>query len=337
MTSFDRSAVPHDFFAKYWNYAPSFCWVYDEQQFRLEKEWSVPFDEVINDGKLVLQLMALRVESVDSKAILDDLVADLLSIAADAGITEDWAIAEFIGNFVGSNISYDKNKRDDKKLGTNAPLKTLVQELGVCRDTSVLLASLLIRSGLDAILVSLPDIDDEGDGHMVVGIHVEEASGSYASLDGIPYFLLESTAADSKLGGVPLEDWGKLVSHPAITGTEPNIDLRIEWVGAISHPIRSDQQLIILRITLTNDGPLETPAMHINACDLYRSDDPWDAMRGYWSDSWIPSLQPSESHTVQIGLRVPVEQSHILLHVAGCDDEEHQVFRELVGRIELRT
>ena len=82
------------------------------------------------------------------------------------------------------------------------PVETLVDELGDCEDTSILLITIAEILGIDAVLILIPDAFPDA-GHAAVGLALDNFSGTYYELDGIQYFYAETTAAGWQIGEVP--------------------------------------------------------------------------------------------------------------------------------------
>ena len=70
------------------------------------------------------------------------------------------------------------------------PLETLYCHKGDCEDTSVLLCSILLAMGFDAVLLDYP-------GHVAVGVCLEGAEGTYYPYGGKSYFLCETARDDT--------------------------------------------------------------------------------------------------------------------------------------------
>lgn len=85
------------------------------------------------------------------------------------------------------------------------PSETLYCHKGDCEDTSVLLCSILLAMGFDAVLLDYP-------GHIAVGVCIEGAEGTSYSDGGRSYFLCE-TARDETC---PIGQGGRASETPDI-------------------------------------------------------------------------------------------------------------------------
>lgn len=106
------------------------------------------------------------------------------------GYTE-WQTITLIINFV-QNLEY----RTETGEYPRYPAETLAEAGGDCEDTSILLAAMLKHLGYDCILLS-------PEGHMSVGLHVSGFNGQYYPYQDKPYYYIETTGKNWKLGEIP--------------------------------------------------------------------------------------------------------------------------------------
>ena len=77
------------------------------------------------------------------------------------------------------------------------PVETLVDGLGDCEDTSILMAAILKEMGYGVVLLSLPN-------HLALGVKGDNTiEGEYYLFDNERYYYLETTDKGWKLGEVP--------------------------------------------------------------------------------------------------------------------------------------
>jgi hypothetical protein len=86
---------------------------------------------------------------------------------------------------------------EDSVEYTRYPLETLKDDVGDCKDKSILAAALLHEMGYEVALLKYP-------GHMALGISIN-AQGKYFAQDGVRYYYAETTGPGWEIGTVPEE------------------------------------------------------------------------------------------------------------------------------------
>jgi hypothetical protein len=338
-TSFDHDlALPIGFFNDSWVYEAYFSWEYADERFSLDLSWRLDLAEVAWENSYSVFEFPEVEESVATADVLDDLASQLLTLAHEAGLTSDQDISQFVASFIGESLWYDYSRADYDEWGTYTPIVTLVRKSGVCRDFSVLLASLLKRSGYTVVCVALPNLIEGESGHMIVGIQIENGSGSFVQFEDEKYFLLDPTPGSSHiLGGLNLDKWGVPDVISLNDEPDPNLAVSMDWMGVLSVSPTGESKAMILSVTLSNNGRAATESSWIYA------DAKWVGMADIFDDTgrsatiWIPALASEESFTVQIAVRVPEDVENVLLHVTGLDSEGRKYFGESLGWQELEN
>jgi|GEM_PF-959617 len=110
-----------------------------------------------------------------------------------------------VASFVREAISYGEdvcpNGSSDEFEYPRFPVETLVDGVGDCEDTAVLLAALLRELDVNVSLLRLPN-------HMAVGVFLNESLSGYEPFVD-DYYFLESTSNGGSVGWVPLEYRGE--------------------------------------------------------------------------------------------------------------------------------
>ena len=121
-------------------------------------------------------------------------ILDSLHIVPNDSVHND-ENAQKILNFVNS-IPYE----DKKKYYVKMPIETLVEGRGHCADLAILMHSLMITAGLDAMLVFPTDRDSLD--HTMVGVHGDfnfdrtRTYFTYPDSSGKKYYLCQPTGTD---------------------------------------------------------------------------------------------------------------------------------------------
>jgi hypothetical protein len=124
--------------------------------------------------------------------------------AAEENFTE-WEKINMVVDFIQS-LEYQSETGEYPKY----PIETLHDGGGDCEDTSILLASILDKMGIDCVLLSPP-------GHMSVGLAITGLSGHHYLWAGKKYFYVETTGKNWKIGAIPTayEGTAKIYAIPA--------------------------------------------------------------------------------------------------------------------------
>ncbi|WP_051688175.1 transglutaminase-like domain-containing protein [Desulfofalx alkaliphila] len=129
------------------------------------------------------------------------LAEKFTQVAGDEGYTPQETV-ELVISFV-QNIEYaDDEETKGRAQYARYPIETLVDQVGDCEDTSILLAAILNEMDYGAVLILLPD---DPVGHMAVGIKGENLPGAYYEYRGSRYYYVETTAPGWPIGEIPEE------------------------------------------------------------------------------------------------------------------------------------
>lgn len=337
-TSFDQYlALPRGFFNDSWVYETYFSWEYSDEGFSVRMSGKLDLVDVVGDNTYTVFDFPKVEESLSTACVLDDLASQLLTLAQESGFVSDQEIVQFFAAFVRGSMWYDQSRADHDGWGTYTPILTLVNKSGVCRDFSILLVSLLKRSGFQAVGVSLPNLIEDEDGHVVVGVQIDGANGSYVQVGDAEYFLIDPTPGGSQiLGEFDLDDWGE----PRIVtlNETPNLNytVYVDWRGVLSYPPTDSSKVIILSVTLTNNGRIPREGMWIQARARWVGEElEFDPDPPRSVATWIPPLVSEESFTVQIGVRIPVGIENVHLYLEALDGDGVVLFGESLGFLEL--
>lgn len=103
----------------------------------------------------------------------------------------EWEKINMVIDFVQS-MRYQAEEGEYPKY----PIETLHDGGGDCEDTSILLAAILDRMGIDCVLLSPP-------GHMAVGLSITGLTGRHYLYAGKKYFYVETTGHNWEVGTIP--------------------------------------------------------------------------------------------------------------------------------------
>ncbi len=140
--------------------------------------------------------------------------------AIEENLTE-WEKINMVIDFVQS-LQYQTETGEYPKY----PIETLHDGGGDCEDTSILLAAVLDKMGIDCVLLSPP-------GHMSVGLSITGLTGQHYLWAGKKYFYVETTGQNWEVGAVPAAYQGtaKIYALPAST---------TERHAAVAHTIATE-------------------------------------------------------------------------------------------------
>ncbi|MBK9448613.1 MAG: hypothetical protein IPN95_04230 [Bacteroidetes bacterium] len=165
--------------------------------------------------------------------------------AIEENLTE-WEKINMVIDFVQS-LQYQTETGEYPKY----PIETLRDGGGDCEDTSILLAAVLDKMGIDCVLLSPP-------GHMSVGLSITGLTGQHYLWAGKKYFYVETTGQNWEVGAVPAAYQGtaKIYALPAST---------TERHTAVAHTIATDEPaeeaLLLLAFHRSPNG-FEDPKTH---------------------------------------------------------------------------
>ena len=129
-----------------------------------------------------------------------ELAGRLHTLALDAGLSTEEE-AQFILNFVQSL----KYAQDNTTTGIGEypryPVETLVDQMGDCEDTAILLVSLAEAVGIESVLLILPEATEDA-GHAAAGLAVN-LTGSHYTLQDVEFYYAETTGSGWTIGTMP--------------------------------------------------------------------------------------------------------------------------------------
>ncbi len=133
----------------------------------------------------------------------------------------EWEMVNMVVDFVQS-LEYQSEVGEYPKY----PVETLMDGGGDCEDTSILLAAILDKLGVDCIMLSPP-------GHMAVGVAVEALDAKHYPYNGRSYYYVETTGTNWKIGAIPPTYTGvaKIFALPASTQTRKVVIADMEIDG----------------------------------------------------------------------------------------------------------
>jgi hypothetical protein len=105
----------------------------------------------------------------------------------------EWEKINMVIDFVQS-LQYQPEQGEYPKY----PVETLKDGGGDCEDTSILLAAILDKMGIDCVLLSPP-------GHMALGLAITGLNGRHYLYAGRKYFYVETTGKNWEVGHIPDE------------------------------------------------------------------------------------------------------------------------------------
>jgi hypothetical protein len=125
------------------------------------------------------ELTAKLAHAFESRAVEQDL--------------SEWEKINMVVDFVQS-LRYQTEEGEYPKY----PVETLQDGGGDCEDTSILLAAILDKMGIDCVLLSPP-------GHMALGLSITGLTGRHYLYAGRKYFYVETTGKNWEIGHIPDE------------------------------------------------------------------------------------------------------------------------------------
>lgn len=186
--------------------------------------------------------------------------------------------ADTVLSFV-QNLGYVKN--DYTSGYTLYPIETLAQG-GVCDDLSVVYSSMMMSLGFKVIFIWYPGVTDLGGSevtHLNVGVHLSSPPKhggnrySYFTLDGLDYYIAETTSTEWRVGNLP----------PSLAGQS-------NYLERASAPTRSTNQ--------TELAPMLGIGSYIS---------PTTAAAGETITAYFYITNPN-SHSIQVGLGMSIRK-----------------------------
>ena len=186
----------------YFGYAKTYTWNYGGKEYEMSYNFNpiIYASYVSQDHRITSEDDYIEFATPDDETMI--LISEQLHRIANENALSINEEAQYLLSFVQSL----KYAQDNVTAGIGEyprfPVETLVDELGDCEDTSILLITIAEILGIDAVLILIPDAFPDA-GHAAVGLALDNFSGTYYELDGIQYFYAETTAAGWQIGEVP--------------------------------------------------------------------------------------------------------------------------------------
>jgi hypothetical protein len=159
----------------------------------------------------------------------------------------------FIASFV-QGIPYMKDDPNNESYEyPRYPIESLKEDRGDCEDKAILGAAMLSELGYNVSLIRLPE-------HMAVGVHLDEAIGSYTYyIDR--YYYLEMTGVNSPVGRVPPEYQG--LTNVAVYPISSRPLLIHYWLNATRYTTSNGLDFIKLKMLMKNLGSAAASSFEI--------------------------------------------------------------------------
>ena len=199
----------------YFGYVKTYMWSYGGKEY----EMSYNFDPTIyasyvaQDHRITDEDDYIEFATPDDETMI--LFSEQLHRIAQENALSVNEEAQYLLSFVQSLKYAEDNVTAGLGEYPRFPVETLVDELGDCEDTSILLITIAEILGIDSALILIPDAFPDA-GHAAVGLALDNISGTYYELDGTEYFYSETTAVGWQIGEIPDMD-----SSTAILYTVP--------------------------------------------------------------------------------------------------------------------
>lgn len=180
----------------------------------------------------------------------DDGMIGLISYQLDRMFGSDGQkeLVNGVASFVREAISYVEDVCPDGSSDEfeypRFPVETLVDGVGDCEDTAVLLAALLQELEINVSLLRLPN-------HMAVGVSFSEGLIGYEPFVG-DYYFLESTSNGGSVGWVPLEYRGE--TNVTAYGLDDRPVVFQEWKKATRYSPSEGVDYVQLEVFVENIG-----------------------------------------------------------------------------------
>jgi transglutaminase-like putative cysteine protease len=130
---------------------------------------------------------------------LEEIVASFNEFAFGEGLGEEEKLDLMVGFVQSLPYMTDMESKGQQEY-PRYPVETLVNNVGDCEDTAILMASLLKLMGYDAVLLDVPE-------HMAVGISSDYLTfyGFHYSENNKEYYYVETTEPGWSIGEIPEE------------------------------------------------------------------------------------------------------------------------------------
>ena len=159
-----------------------------------------------------------------------ELVERMAEGLSAAAAREGWSLRQQV-EFTLALIQAMEYVADDMSKGVaqyaRYPVETLVEQVGDCKDKSILYASLLSAMGIDVVFIVLAGEP----GHLAVGVKGEDFSGTYYDDQGSRYYYAETTSSGWRIGEMPDEYRSQKAT---IVPVKPQPLLRHHWESQIA-------------------------------------------------------------------------------------------------------
>ena len=136
-------------------------------------------------------------------SICKSLATAIVNTAKASGYSDREALFEVVAFVQSIPYQYDKDSKAKAADYAKYPIETLMEGAGDCEDSSILLATMLKELGYGVAIIYYP-------GHIMVGIAgADNEVGTNFTVDGVKYFVMETTAYGWKWGQLPTDYVGE--------------------------------------------------------------------------------------------------------------------------------
>ncbi len=127
-------------------------------------------------------------------SICKSLATSIVNTAKASGYSDREALFELVAFVQSIPYQYDKDSKAQAADYPKYPIETLMEGAGDCEDSSILLATMLKELGYGVAIIYYP-------GHIMVGIAgADNEVGTHFTVDGVKYFVMETTVYGWKWG-----------------------------------------------------------------------------------------------------------------------------------------
>ncbi|MCQ2303595.1 MAG: hypothetical protein MJZ97_01195 [Bacteroidales bacterium] len=251
-----------------------------------------------------------------------ECLRDLVKNFREAGQKSGYSDYDNVYNVVAFVQSLDyvtDLKSKGEKEYVRYPVETLVDGVGDCEDTSILMAAILREMGYGVVLLSLPN-------HLALGVKGDNTiEGSYYLYDNERYYYLETTDKGWKLGDVP-KRYANSTAKVLPLVYAPKVVLRSYEL----HSVDYDEHSVVFKIDckVDNEGPGTASGLFLHVI-AYRKGWQNDVLAEQFFD--LESLSESQKGEFECFIRVPREDNVIFdLVLSGNGFESNRLQSKLL-------
>jgi len=196
------------------NYNRSYKWNFKDKHWVLSEEIPIKVYEAYVNSRVsrIPQTNSNMLQFVTPKDDIIVSVSNKLKTFAQNNRYNLINRINFILKFVQQSINYKPDNETKERLEYwRFPVETLVDQVGDCEDSSVLLASIMKALDYDvALLLYSWEENNKKFGHLAVGIHIDNFDGEYVTDNtGKKYYYCETTSSSYSIGEIPSNIQGK--------------------------------------------------------------------------------------------------------------------------------